>query len=82
MNGRRDQVVAGLQERGVTTMVNYRAIHLLTYFRERFGFKPGAFPMAERIGDAAVSLPFYPGIPAEHVGAVVAGLRSLLTGPP
>jgi dTDP-4-amino-4,6-dideoxygalactose transaminase len=81
VNGRRDQVVAGLQERGVPTMVNYRAIHLLTYFRERFGFKAGAFPMAERIGDAAVSLPFYPDIPAEHVGAVADGLRSLLTGP-
>ena len=80
VNGRRDQVVAGLQERGIPTVVNYRAIHLLTYFRERFGFKPGAFPMAERIGDAAVSLPFYPGIPAEHVAAVADGLRSLLPG--
>jgi len=78
VNGRRDQVVAGLQERGIPTVVNYRAIHLLTYFRERFGFKPGAFPMAERIGDAALSLPFYPGIPAEHVAAVAEGLRALV----
>jgi len=80
VNGRRDDVVVGLQERGIPTVVNYRAIHLLTYFRERFGFKPGAFPMAERIGDAAVSLPFYPGIPAEHVTAVAEGLRALLAG--
>ncbi len=79
INGRRDAVVAGLQERGIATVVNYRAIHLLTYFRERFAFKPGAFPMAERIGDAAVSLPFYPGIPAEHVEAVVDGLKALLS---
>lgn len=80
VNGRRDQVVAGLRERGIPTVVNYRAIHLLSYFRERFGFKAGAFPMAERIGDAAVSLPFYPSIPAEHVAAVADGLRSLLSG--
>jgi len=80
VNGRRDQIVAGLQERGIPTVVNYRAIHLLTYFRERFGFKAGAFPMAERIGDAAVSLPFYPGIPAEHMAAVADGLRALLPG--
>lgn len=52
----------------------------MTYFRERFGFKAGAFLMAERIGDAAVSLPFYPGIPAEHVPAVVDGLQSLSSG--
>lgn len=80
VNGRRDEVIAGLQERGIPTVVNYRAIHLLSYFRESFGFKAGAFPMAERIGDAAVSLPFYPGIPGEHVSAVAEGLRSLLSG--
>jgi len=78
VNGRRDEVIAGLHERGIPTVVNYRAIHLLSYFRERFGLKPGAFPIAERIGDAAVSLPFYPGIPAEHVAAVAEGLRALV----
>jgi len=78
VNGRRDDVVVGLQQRGIPTVVNYRAIHLLSYFRERFGFEPGAFPMAERIGDAAVSLPFYPGIPAEHVAAVAESLRTLV----
>jgi len=36
--------------------------------------------MAERIGDATVSLPFYPGIPAEHMAAVADGLRALLPG--
>jgi dTDP-4-amino-4,6-dideoxygalactose transaminase len=80
VTGRRDQIVTGLQARGIPTVVNYRAIHLLTYFRERFGFAPGAFPMAERIGDATLSLPFYPGIPGEHVTAVADGLKALLTG--
>jgi UDP-4-amino-4-deoxy-L-arabinose-oxoglutarate aminotransferase len=80
VNGQRDAVIAGLHDRGIPTVVNYRAIHLLSYFRERFGFRPGAFPMAERIGDATISLPFYPGIPAEHMDVVAEGLRSLLTG--
>lgn len=80
VNGRRDAIVAGLQQRGIPTVVNYRAIHLLTYFRDRFSLKPGAFPIAERIGDAAISLPFYPGIPDEHVVAVADGLKALLPG--
>ena len=79
VNGRRDETVAGLQQRGIPTVVNYRAIHLLTYFRERFGFKPGVFPMAERIGDAAISLPFYPAIPADHVDAVAIALKAILS---
>jgi len=79
VSGQRDAVVSGLQERGIPTVVNYRAIHLLSYFRERFAFKPGAFPMAERIGDAALSLPFYPGIPDEHVHAITHGLKAILS---
>jgi dTDP-4-amino-4,6-dideoxygalactose transaminase len=77
-NGERDRVIQGLQDNGVSVMVNYRAIHLLTYFRETFDFKPGDFPVAERIGDAGLSLPFYPKMPLEHVDYVVETLRDLL----
>jgi dTDP-4-amino-4,6-dideoxygalactose transaminase len=50
------------------------------YFRERFGFKPGAFPVAARIGDATLSLPFYPNIPGEHViASIVDCLKRLMT---
>jgi dTDP-4-amino-4,6-dideoxygalactose transaminase len=79
VDGRRDAAVAALHERGIPTVVNYRAIHLLTYFRERFGFKSGAFPMAERIGDATLSLPFYPGMPPAHIDAVASSLRGILS---
>lgn len=76
--GRRDEVIQKLQDAGVSVMVNYRAIHLLTYFRESFGFQPGAFPIAEQLGDASLSLPLYPNMPVEHVETVVEALgRSL-----
>ena len=76
--GRRDALVATLQAAGIATVVNYRAIHLLTFFRERFGFQPGDFPVAERIGDQTLSLPFYPGMPEEHVDIVAATIRRAL----
>ena len=79
MNGWRDEVVAGLQRLGVPTVVNYRAIHLLTYFRERLGFTPGMFPAAERIGDMTVSLPFYPSMSLRDVQIVVQGLKIVLS---
>ncbi|MBC7369561.1 MAG: DegT/DnrJ/EryC1/StrS family aminotransferase [Undibacterium sp.] len=76
--GRRDSVIAGLQQRGISCVVNYRAIHLLTYFRDRFGFRPGAFPQAERIGDETISLPFYPTMADADVVAVANALREIL----
>lgn len=75
---RRDAVIAALAARGIATVVNYRAIHLLTYFRERFGFLPGMFPHAERIGDQTISLPFYPTMPDGDLRAVAVALREIL----
>jgi dTDP-4-amino-4,6-dideoxygalactose transaminase len=76
--GRRDEVVAELQRRQVGVVVNYRAIHLLKYFRENFGFKPGDFPIAEGIGDSALSLPFYPAMTEREIDAVVDQLHTIL----
>ncbi len=76
--GRRDEVVKKLQEAGVGVVVNYRAIHLLTYFRKTFGLRSGDFPKAERIGDSTLSLPFYPSMPESHVARVADTLRTIL----
>jgi dTDP-4-amino-4,6-dideoxygalactose transaminase len=75
---RRDRVLTRLIDSGVGAVVNYRAIHLLTYFAETLGHARGAFPVAERIGDSTISLPFYPTMPEEHVHLVVARLRAAL----
>ncbi|HEY3039008.1 MAG TPA: DegT/DnrJ/EryC1/StrS family aminotransferase [Pyrinomonadaceae bacterium] len=77
-DGQRDRVIEQLQSEGVSVMVNYRAIHLLTYFRETFGFQAGDFPIAEKLGDSNLSLPFYPNMPREHVDIVVDALARAL----
>jgi UDP-4-amino-4-deoxy-L-arabinose-oxoglutarate aminotransferase len=55
--------------------VNYRAVHLLTYYRERFGFEPGMFPNAERIGDSTITLPLYPAMTDAQVDTVIEAVR-------
>ncbi|TKB69494.1 MAG: DegT/DnrJ/EryC1/StrS family aminotransferase [Nitrospira sp.] len=77
-NGRRDGIIQGLQREGIGVVVNYRAIHLLTYFRETFGFRVGVFPNAERIGNDTISLPFYAAISEEQVVVVTDTLARLL----
>jgi UDP-4-amino-4-deoxy-L-arabinose-oxoglutarate aminotransferase len=79
-NGRRDVVIKGLKEAGIGAMVNYRAIHLLTYFRDTFGFREGDFPVAEEIGNETLSLPFYAKMPPAHVEIVAQNLRDILEG--
>ena len=68
--GRRDAVIAHLQKAGVGCMVNYRAIHTLSFFKEALRYGADAFPVANRLGDAALSLPFYPTLSREEVREV------------
>ena len=53
----------------------------MSFFRDTFGFKPGDFPIAEEIGDAAISLPFFPRMSLEDVDTVVDHLHSILDEP-
>jgi UDP-4-amino-4-deoxy-L-arabinose-oxoglutarate aminotransferase len=75
---KRDDALAALRAAGVECVVNYRAIHLMSLLRERFGFKPGDFPVAEAIGDRTISLPFYPNMPESHVDEVGSRLAQIL----
>lgn len=58
--GKRDAFLEYLQRQEIGVAVNYRAVHLRTFYRETFGFKPGDFPVAEEIGERTLSIPLYP----------------------
>jgi UDP-4-amino-4-deoxy-L-arabinose-oxoglutarate aminotransferase len=76
--GTRDAVLAGLGRRGIGCAVNYRSIHTLTYYRERFGLLREAFPHAADFGDRTVSLPLWPDLPLEDADLAVAGLKAAI----
>lgn len=75
----RDRVVEELVRLKVGTVVNYRAIHLLSYFSEMLGYQSGAFPNAERIGAETISLPFFPTMSEEQLDGAVDELAAVLT---
>ena len=57
----RDELQQRLRERGRRdTSVHFRAVHLHSYYRERFGFARGMFPHAEAVSDPTLSLPLSP----------------------
>ena len=74
---KRDAILWQLQEKGIGVAVNYRAIHLLKYYRQTFGYKEGSFPISERIGDSTITLPLYPRLRDEEVEYVINGIREV-----
>ena len=74
----RDGAVRGLSARGVQSKPYLPAIHLMSYYRERFGHRPGEFPVCEDVAARSLALPFFPGIEEGQVARVAEELRSVL----
>ena len=74
----RTRLVQELRKEGVECVVNYRPIHLMTFFREQYDLRPGMFPNAEAIGATTISLPFYPDMPLQSVDIVADALQRVL----
>ena len=66
---RRGDFIQRMHAAGIGVGVHYPAIHLLTLYRQ-MGFKPGDFPIAERIGSGIVTLPLFPAMRDEDVDRV------------
>lgn len=74
----RRRVAAGLEAEGVPTRPYFRPIHLQPYFRERFGYREGDFPVAEDLGSRSLALPFSGVMSEADVEKVAAALRAVV----
>ncbi len=74
----RDTLRENLRQRVIGTGVHFTALHLHAYYRERFGYRGGEFPNAEKIGTRTFSLPLSPRLRGDQVDRVIDTVRSLL----
>ena len=72
----RDRVIDQLETRGIPSRVYFTPIHLEPYYRQRFGFRPGDFPVAERVAASILALPFHTNLSDAEMDEVVAALQS------
>ncbi len=74
----RDRVAAGLQASGIPNRPYFAPIHLQPYMVERFGYRPGDFPVAEDLGARSLALPFSGVMTEDQVSIVCDTLSSLM----
>jgi perosamine synthetase len=74
----RDATVRALAERSIPSKPYFPAIHLMTFYRERFGHRAGEFPVCEEVAARSIALPFFPAMTEGQVGRVAAELRAVL----
>ncbi len=74
----REGVIKELAEQGIASKAYMPAIHLQPYYRERYGFVGGEFPVCENAAETTLALPFFPDIEESQVDRVCEKLRSVL----
>ena len=74
----RDETVRALSGHGIPSKPYMPAIHLMSFYRERFGHREGEFPVCEDVAARSIALPFFPGMSEGQVARVVAALCAVI----
>ena len=76
----RDGIVQALGQRGIPSKPYFPAVHLMSFYRERFGHREGEFPVCEDIAARSIALPFFPEMSEGQVERVAAALTEVVQG--
>ncbi|MEA2190636.1 MAG: perosamine synthetase, partial [Solirubrobacteraceae bacterium] len=74
----RDETIVALRERGIASKPYLPAIHLMSFYRERFDHREGEFPVCEDVAARSVALPFFPELSEGQIERVARALRAVL----
>ena len=74
----RDAILTRLRGEGISCNNYFTPIHLQPFYSERFGYKPGDFPITEALSQRTIALPFYNSLSEADIDHVVTTLRSFL----
>jgi perosamine synthetase len=76
----RDAVIPRLAELGIESKPYFPAVHLMSYYREQFGYREGQFPVCEDVAARSIALPFFPQMAEGEVERVAQALSGVLRG--
>jgi dTDP-4-amino-4,6-dideoxygalactose transaminase len=74
----RDRFIELMAEANIGTSVHFIPVHLMSYYRETYGYKEGDLPVAESYFDTIVSLPLYPKMTDEDVQDVINAVTDII----
>ncbi len=77
----RDSTVHALAAAGIQSKPYLPAIHLMSFYRQRFGHRTGQFPVCEEIAARSLALPFFPAMTEAQVARVASQVRAVLLRP-
>jgi perosamine synthetase len=74
----RAEVFRALRAENIGVNVHYIPVHLHPYYRERFGFQGGEYPVAEAAYEGLISLPMFHAMTGQDVEDVIHAMHKVL----
>jgi perosamine synthetase len=74
----RNKIINELREKGIECSNYFAPLHLQQFYRDKFGYTEGNFPVTERIAERTIALPFYGNITEKAIDYVCDNLRRLV----
>ena len=77
MAANRDAIIAGAREQGVEMVIGTWHMPMCRYYREKYGYHVGDFPVSDRVFQNSITLPLYLGLTKQEQMQVVDTLLAL-----
>ncbi len=74
----RDRILRQMQSQNIQVSNYFAPVHLMPFIAEKFGHKPGDFPIAESASARTIALPFHNHLTKDQVAIVCTTLKQLL----
>jgi len=75
LNCPREEFMKALASLNIGSRIRFTSIHLHTYYRKKYGYKRGDFPVAEYISDRVICLPLSPRLTKKDVNDVIKAVK-------
>jgi perosamine synthetase len=79
LSGSREQIFQALRGENIGVNVHYIPVHMHAYYRNRFGYKGGEYPVAETAYERLISLPMFHGMTDGDVSDVICAVQKVVS---
>lgn len=71
----RAEFMKALASLNIGSRIRFTSIHLHTYYRKKYGYKRGDFPVTEYVSDRVICLPLSPKLTKKDINDVIKGVK-------
>ena len=75
----RNKIIVKMAKRGIQCRNYFQPIHHQPFYKKKFSYKVGDFPVTESVSQRTIALPFYNSLREKEINYVVRNFKKIIT---